>query len=420
MSKNQSNTMKSICPSIAFAIAIALSSVAQGASLSQYLAEGLKNNKGLQAAYQRYQAALHGVPQAKALPDPRAEFTHFISEIETRVGPQTDRIMLSQTLPWRVKRRLRGEVASRQAESVLHSFESKQLDLVRAISLAYYDYAFLTKATDITGQNLQLLKKLEPVIEEKIRGGSDLAPLLRLQVETAKTEDAITTLKADRARHSAALAALLSRDQATLIPTPNLPEPPTAQPTFTELARQLILQNPELDVLRSQIAKADADAQLAKKNPIPDPTIGLNYSRIGSGPSQSGRDAFGISIGFSIPIWFDKYRAQQAEANATHQAAKLERQEKQDSLLGQLKADLESYAEARSRVSRYRHKLLPAARQSIEVSEASYRADRLSILELIDSQRTLLDLEKIYWRAIADQHKSLVRLQTLTGKKNRS
>ena len=46
------------------------------------------HNPGLKAAFHRLKAALQGMPQARALPDPKFEYGYFIEEVETRVGAQ--------------------------------------------------------------------------------------------------------------------------------------------------------------------------------------------------------------------------------------------------------------------------------------------------------------------------------------------
>lgn len=58
------------------------------ASVQDYLQYAALNNAGLEAAFNRWKAALERIPQAKSLPDPRFNYTYFVEEVETRVGPQ--------------------------------------------------------------------------------------------------------------------------------------------------------------------------------------------------------------------------------------------------------------------------------------------------------------------------------------------
>jgi hypothetical protein len=76
--------------------------------LNEYLAYAALNNPGLEAAFNRWKAALEMVSQARTLPAPRFNYGCFIQEVETRVGPQEQRVGLSQMFPWFGKLRLRG------------------------------------------------------------------------------------------------------------------------------------------------------------------------------------------------------------------------------------------------------------------------------------------------------------------------
>jgi len=92
-----------------------LPELTESSGLSDYLAYAALNNPGLEAAFNRWKAALERVPQVKALPDPRFEYKYFIKEVETRVGPQQHSFGVSQVLPWFGKLDLRGEVAGEAA-----------------------------------------------------------------------------------------------------------------------------------------------------------------------------------------------------------------------------------------------------------------------------------------------------------------
>jgi outer membrane protein TolC len=50
----------------------------ESATLNDYLAYAALNNPGLEAAFNRWRAALERVPQEKSLPDPRFTYRYFI------------------------------------------------------------------------------------------------------------------------------------------------------------------------------------------------------------------------------------------------------------------------------------------------------------------------------------------------------
>ncbi|MDD3605166.1 MAG: hypothetical protein PHD86_08265, partial [Kiritimatiellae bacterium] len=85
------------------AAAAMLTACAAGAKaddLRDYLAAAARNNPELEAAFNRWKAELERIPQVRALPDPRFNYAYFVEEVETRVGPQKQRLGLSQVFPW--------------------------------------------------------------------------------------------------------------------------------------------------------------------------------------------------------------------------------------------------------------------------------------------------------------------------------
>ena len=393
---------------------------AEFSSLADYIAHGIEHNPGLQAAHQKHQAALQKIPQARALPDPKIMATHFVEDIQTRTGPQQNQVFVSQTFPWFGKLRLRGAVASKEAEAIQHAYEAELLALARDIGLSYYDYAYLGEETRITREVLELLERLEETVRAKVRAGGDQAQLLRLEVEIAKTRDALQGLEKQRESQSAGLNALLGRRETNALPWPSLPPLKHGAQGRSGLSRQLLEDNPELKALQSRIEKAAEAVALAKKSPIPDPTIGAGIFDTGDAlnpaTTGSGDDPWAIQISFSIPLGQKKYKAERREAEANYEAAKQTLTNRENTLLAELERALSDLAEVEERIELYDETLLPKARQALEVTESSYRADRSSILDLIDSERTLLEIERTYQRAVANHYKAHVRLQTLTGR----
>ena len=81
-------------------------------ALAALIAEALARNPRVRAASFRHQAALQRVPQAEALPDPTFALTQYAIAPQTRVGPQTTMLSVSQRLPWFGKLSNQGDIAA--------------------------------------------------------------------------------------------------------------------------------------------------------------------------------------------------------------------------------------------------------------------------------------------------------------------
>lgn len=399
--------------------AAAVIGAAQPMQLVDYLLYAQANNPELQAFEQRYEAAKARIPQARSLPDPRLQITHFVESVETRTGPQENAVVLSQTFPWFNKLNRREAARSAEAEALWFAYKDKQLTLAREVSIAFYEYGYLGKAIELTGENLDLLQKLEPIVTERVRAGADLNALLRLQVEIGKVDDQLRTLEQTRVSQNARFAALLNRKIDALLPWPIWDSRKAEDVDSGSLEQALVSNNPELQMLDCQVASQTARVELAKLDSYPDITLGVNYIQTGSAKasnvSDSGKDPWGLILGVNLPIWLDKNRAVQREMRANKNAIEREQRHRENQLKAELRIALANLKNANRRLQLYGEDLLDKAQQAVEISQVSYEGGRSSILEVIDSERSLLELQILYWRAAADTWQNRIRIQTLVN-----
>ncbi|NBD38822.1 MAG: TolC family protein [Verrucomicrobia bacterium] len=395
--------------------------VPEAASLTDYLRRAQSANPGLRAFEQRYEEAMQRIPQASALPDPVLQVTTFVESVQTRTGPQENQFMLRQKIPWFGKLSGREAVASARAEALWFAYQNRQLAVARSVAMAFYEYAHTGEAIRLTRENRDLLRKLEPVVEDKVAGGADLNALLRLKVENGKVEDQLQSLEQKRVAQSARLSELLALSRDGLLPFPEWSQPEPVEPDGAALLRAIEADNPELQMLERKIRSAEARRELARLESYPNVSLGVNYIQIGDpvvNPStpDGGRDAWGVTLSVNLPIWVRKNRAARAEALAGQRSLESEWENRYNELRAELSASLATLKDANRRLELYGNELLGLAEQAVENSRGSYESGRTGILEVIDSERSLIDLQLLYWRAAADAWQRRVTIQTLANR----
>lgn len=388
--------------------------------LHSYLMQALAANPQLDAFEQRYEAAMQRIPQASSLPDPMFQVTSFVESVQTRTGPQENVFMLSQKLPWFGKLSSREDAASAEAEALWYAYQNQQLMLARMVSLAFYEYGYIEEAIRLTKENRDLLRKLEPIVEEKVRAGADLNALLRLKVEIGKVDDRLQTLKQKRVAQSAKLCELLALPGSDVLPWPDWEAPELVLPDGLSMAAAIQANNPELQMLERKITSAEARREIARLESYPDITLGFNYIQTGNptvnpNTPDAGQDPWGFTVAVNIPLWFEKYDAAKAEALASKRSFESEYDNRFNALRAELSASLATLKDANRRLELYGKELLSLAEQAVENSRASYEGGRTGILEVIDSERSLLDLQLLYWRAAADAWQQRIIIQTLAN-----
>lgn len=389
-------------------------------TLEAYLQQAQRANPSLKAFEAHYDAATQRIPQVSALPDPTFQITHFVESIQTRTGPQDNAFVLSQRIPWFGKLGSREDAASAEAEALWFAYQNQQLMLARTVSLMYYEYGYTGHAINLTRENLALLEKLEPITEEKIKAGGDLNTLLRLKVEMGKVSDQLQSLEQKRIAQSAQLDQLLALSSADVLPWPSWEAPLIEALDARSLAIAIETNNPALEMLQRKIASAEARKEIARLESYPDITLGLNYIQVGDpvvNPTtpDAGQDPWGFTVAVNIPIWFNKYDASRAEALASKRATENEYQNRLNELRSELSTSIARLNDANRRLKLYGEELLGLAQQAAEITRSSYESGRTGILEVIDSERTLLELQTLYWRAAADAWQQRIAIQTLAN-----
>jgi outer membrane protein TolC len=392
----------------------------KGDSLTAYLERALEANPELKVFEQKVEAAKERVPQLSALPDPMLQVTHFVESVQTRTGPQENGIMLNQRFPWFGTLKNREIAASAEAEALWYAYQNRQLTLMREVSLAFYEVGYLQKAIDSTRENLAWLTQLEPIVETRVKAGGDLNSLLRLKVEIGKLDDRRHNFQNKQVVASAHLSALLNLPSQTTPPALVWELPPALEINPVELQKSLLQLNPELKMLERKTASAEARVALAKLQSYPDFTVGVNYVQIGEpsmnrSATDAGQDAWGVTAAVSIPIWLGKNKAAREEAHANLNASEHEIDQRRLQLLSDLESALALHANAQRQLSLYGEDLIALAKQAVENSLHSYEVGTTGVLELIDSERSLLELQLLNWRAAADALQQRIRIQTLVN-----
>jgi cobalt-zinc-cadmium efflux system outer membrane protein len=398
----------------------AIEKLPDSATLDDYLAYAALHNPGLEAAFNKWKASAERIPQVTALPDPHFTYSYYIRSVETRVGPQNQAFAIQQMFPWFGKRELRGRIASADADAAWYAYQGERLKLYYRVKNAYFEYYYLARAIDVVKQTSDLMANLESVARTKYEAASGrYADVIRAQVELGKLDDRLRSLQDLREPIVAQLNAALNRPSDAPLPWPTSLPKERIKPSDAELLSWLQNVNPELQGMASQVSKAEDAIALARKDYYPDVMVGLNYIDTGRAlmkTSDSGKDPVIAMVSINIPLWLGKLRAAVREAQDQRQQAVSARSERLNSLMAQAKLVLYKYRDADRKVGLYADTLLPKAQQSLETTETGYQAGTSTFLDLVDTERVLLEFELSEQRALADRAQRLAELESLMGR----
>jgi len=371
------------------------------AGLESYLLYAMLNDPRVRAAYFDWAATVERVTQARSLPDPRLTFQMDIRQIVSSVMPG-----VMQEFPGPGKLRLRAEVATAESEARYHRFVEQVLRTANDLKQAYYQLYFLEETLRVNREMLRLLRELEAAARAQNEAGrGTLQDVLRAQIEQDRIETEIENL--EDSRHP-----LLARFSAALGLPANAPPPPLPkrfETTPLDLDAERLLArayelNPRLRAMAAEVARAESALRLAYKSRVPDFSLGL-MADVRHTPWM-----FRPEAGMTLPLWRDKIAAEIAQAQAEKGAAEARLSAEEIALAVALAERIFKYRESERNLKLLQQKLIPKARQSLEVARTGYLSGRIDFFNLIDAERTLLNFRLAEVEARLQRERGLAEL----------
>jgi outer membrane protein, heavy metal efflux system len=389
--------------------------------LSEYLGQAAIHNPDLESAFYRWKAALEKIPQVKALPDPRFTFAYYIRNVETRVGPQQARLALFQTFPWFGVLDLKENMAVFEADAAKAQYDALKLKIFYDVKNAFYEYAYLAQAIQITREDIDLLRYFESVVRARYSAGVvPYADLVKTQIQLGRLEDRLRTLQDLRKPLMAKLAASMNLPPDTQFPWPPAVPLMILSITDEELLKGLPEYSPQLKRFEYLEAREKTGIELERKNYYPEVTFGLEDIITGSAlvpaTPDSGKDAIIASVTINIPFWWEKRKAAVREGHAKLASTSKGAEALKRSLISDMELALYKYRDAQRKIDLYMNTLIPKAEEGLGVTLEAFQAGIRSSLDLIDAEKTLLEFQLSYIRALADQAQRVAELEWLLGK----
>ncbi|MEZ5352901.1 MAG: TolC family protein [Bryobacteraceae bacterium] len=393
--------------------------------LRRYVEESLDRNPSVRQAFARYQAALQRLPQVSSLPDPVLGFTQMLRPAETRVGPQTTMLNISQQFPWFGKLADREKIAAKEAMAVRTIHEAKRAELVRLVKLAYYSIAYIDSSAAIAEEDLSLLRHYETLAQARYSQGVGLQQaVVKLQAEITRVLTRLEELKGRRVEAEAMLNTLADRPARTpvaKVPMPGLPETTVDYDHLQAVAR---LNRAEVQAALIQIERDEKRVHLAKRSYWPDVTIGAGFINVAgrqdaagvmNPPEQNGKNIYSVSAGVNIPIRRRKYDAAILEAAEDQIASRESYRDVLNNVEASIRATGFRIGTLSEQIALFEKTLLPQAEQALRSTEIAYSTGTLGVLELLDSERVLLQVRLGLAQYQSDFMKSLAEMERAIG-----
>ncbi|MFQ6036783.1 MAG: TolC family protein, partial [Sedimentisphaerales bacterium] len=333
---------------------------------------------------------------------------------------QRQKFGITQVFHWFGKIEARTDAAAAAAKAARQRYEATKLKLFFEVKDAFHEYVYLARAVEIARENLELLKHFEEVARIKYMAMVAMHPdVIRAQVELAKIEDVLKSLEDLREPIVARLNAVLNRPSFEMLPWPRREKFKKVELNQQQMIALLRQANPELTALDFEVEAAKHRVELAKKKFWPDIGVGVDWVQTDSalmpGSTDSGKDPVVLMFTMNLPIWRESYKAAELQAKASVRKTSQQKTEIENTIIARATRALYDFDDSNRKMKLYGDILIPKAEELLGASETAYTAETIDFLSLIDAQRTLLEYQLLYERAVTDNQQSLAELEMLTG-----
>ena len=382
-------------------------------TLRDALAYALMHNPDLKAFSFEVRAAEARALQAGLRPNP--EISLGIEEFggagaRSGFDSAETTIQLGQLIELGGKRAKRIRLASLDEERTRWDYESVRLDVMKKVTQAYVAVLAAQERAALNEKVLEVIRKERSTVTQRVEAGKD-PPVEELRASVALSRSEIEAKKAGKAlataRHT--LAAALGRETIDFkeVTGEFYTVPPV--PSIEDVA-DAVTDSPDLERWAAEERKRRAAVDLEKAKSTSAVTVsgGVRYY-------EEGDDtALVMGVALPIPLFnrnqggIEEAMENLAKAREQFKAAKVERAAALAEALNRLAGTYDEIAALQTDV-------LANAQRAFETAYQGYQEGKFDYLYVLDTQRTLFEIQAQYIDALETYHKTRAQAERLMG-----
>ena len=317
-------------------------------------------------------------------------------------------VYVTQSFDTAGKRGHRREVAALGQEMAALAYEITKLDVADAVKRAFEEAVSASARLELARDTYARLEQL-----------AELNRVRSVEGYIAEGDFIKTKLESERFGYAASQAELaFRRAQIELLRAMGsthfgvgfeLVSPGPVAPELDEVAlRTAALSRPEVRMMETTLARAEAFLALQQSTAHPDVSASFGYKR--NGPDNALYGAFSMPLPF-----FDRNQGGVFSAHAELSAASAELELRRSHVLAELEASLAAVQATRRQLDDLRADFIQRADESRNVALAAYREGSASLLLVIEAERARNGAQELLVDAINDHRLATHELERAIG-----
>ena len=285
-------------------------------------------------------------------------------------------------------------------------------------------YAVRSAFADVVREQweLQLARDTRARYDETIRlsrarfsaGDISEAELRKIELEGLRYQNDVIDgeMELDLARQKLALLMALP---ASALPEA-VAEPAERAPALElqPLVDRALRERPDVRAVLAASRRAQADLSSAKRDALPDISLGIDYTHSNFQVSGDNPNSLSLTLSLPLPV-FDRNQAGIGKARLEQKRAENDNVKLQLAVEHDVAEAVRKSQRARTLVQVFEGGMLERAETALKVAEKSYKAGAVSLLELLEAQRTYIETRAQYLRAKHDLRQGLIDVTHAVG-----
>lgn len=369
------------------------------------LDRALRADPVLEAALFEWWAAVENIVIEGSPPDPSLGIGWMITE---PLGGFFPNIMAAaaQMIPAESKLNARARKALAAARTAHSKFDAARFVKRGRFREAYATFDGAARDVEILEQEISAIAPLEKQILAGIRAGSAApAQLLQFQLEVARLEDSLAAARSALRAAMAAVNVMMSRAPFE----PLDPPPPTPTLEFDATDEELLAladaRNPGALAAEGELLELAGGIAVARGER--DSDLELSYLRQGTDNQ--------LMLGFTVPLRRDRIDAMIAQAEARYREALARRRQVRNDVALETSASIVVFREAERRAAFIKDRIRPQAQDVYQQTLLSFSRGGVTVRDIIEARRALLEVTRAEQRARVDREKSVGDLLACCG-----
>ena len=391
------------------------------ASLTTVLSIVLKNNLAIKNSFEEAQANLSKYDQVSFLDDMLSQYAVFTKDLTLTGSTQKHNKSVAGAFPFPGLMTLKAAIIDQAVETSRLKLKQTTQNVISQTQQTYYKLQYSEREIAIIQQEISLLGALKEELNNSYSSNTaDLSSVIQVSIEINKDNNRLQVAKDQKHALQAKLNALMNVSTDLALRKLDPLKPLMMQQSVTQLINSAKANRVEIALLKSDLQKMAKVIRLSEKRFYPDFDAG--FSRFQNKTSkQVGSDAqqasFNSKPKIKINSYFAKNDAYLIETKQKYKALQFKIKSLETQTEDDIQQALSRYNSQQRTYQLYHAKVLPKAKEALEVAKNDYEADGAGYIQVLDSQEVLLKYRLLANKALREMNIEVSKIARILGKR---